>query len=84
MPGSDSRTLIAQILRISVIIVKSSLLYFFKLKHVSHLGELDCNTEVLHLVGNVDWLFKLHITPQIMPLVIHSLWGGTHTHTHTY
>ena len=32
-----------------------------------------------------DWLFGLHITPQITPLVIHSLGGGhTHTHIHTH
>ena len=30
-----------------------------------------------------DWLFRLRITPQITPLVIHSL-GGGHTHTHAY
>ena len=39
------------------------------------------NTALAILLFLLDWLFMLHITSQIMPLVIHSL-GGGHTHTH--
>ena len=44
------------------------------------IGYIDskCHNKVVRLF---DWLFRLHITPQITPLVIHNLGRG---HTHTY